>query len=54
MLELVRYQKQELPLAAGAEEVIYSASQILSVERRNRERLGELADIPVYSIPTHI
>ena len=51
MLELVRYQKKELSLAAGAEEVIYSATQMLSSERRNRNRLGELADIPVYSIP---
>lgn len=51
MLELVRYQKKELPMAAGAEEVIYSASKMLSAERRNRERLGELADMPVYSIP---
>lgn len=51
MLELVRYQKKELPLAAGAEEVIYSATQMLSSERRNSNRLGQLADIPVYSIP---
>jgi hypothetical protein len=51
MLELVRYQKQELPLAAGAEEVIYSAKQMLSAESRNRAKLGELANMPVYSIP---
>lgn len=51
MLELVRYQKKELPVAAGAEKVICSATQMLSSERRNRNRLGELADIPVYSIP---
>jgi hypothetical protein len=51
MLELVRYQKQELPLTAGAEEVIYSATQMLSAESRNRAKLGELADMPVYSIP---
>lgn len=51
MLELVRYQRKELSLAAGAEEVIYSATQMLSAERCNRKRLGELADIPVYSIP---
>lgn len=51
MLELVRYQKKELPKAAGAEEVIYSATQMLAAERRNRDRLGELADMPVYSIP---
>ena len=47
----VRYQKKALPLAAGAEEVIYSATQMLSAERRNRDRLGKLADMPVYSIP---
>lgn len=51
MLELVRYQKKEMPMAAGAEEVIYSATQILSAERRNRDSVGELADMPVYSIP---
>ena len=51
MLELVRYQKKELPVAAGAEEVIYSATKMLSAERRNRNRLGELADLTVYSIP---
>ena len=50
ILELVRYQRKELPMAAGAEEVIYSATQMLSSERRNRNRLGELADMPVYSI----
>ena len=51
ILELVRYQKKELPLAAGAEEVIYSATQMLAAERRNKNRLGKLADMPVYSIP---
>ena len=51
MLELVRYQKKELPVAAGAEEVIYSATKMLSAERRNRHRLGELADLSVSSIP---
>ena len=55
MLKLVRYQKKALPLAAGAEEVIYSSTQMLAAERRNRERLGKLADMPVYSIPySHI
>lgn len=51
MLELVRYQKKELPLASGCEEVIYSSKQMFSAERKNREALGELADIPMYSIP---
>lgn len=51
MLELVRYQKRELPKVAGAEEIIYSATQMLASERRNRERLGEVANMPIYSIP---
>ncbi len=51
MLELVRGQKKKVPEVAGAEEVIYSATQMLSAERRNRDRLGGLAEIPVYSIP---
>jgi hypothetical protein len=38
-------------LAAGAEEVVYSATQMLVSEKRNKEKLGELADLPVYSIP---
>ena len=51
MLELVRYQKKEIPIAAGAEEVIYSASDVIAAESRHRERLGVLADVPIYSIP---
>ena len=51
MLELVRFQKEELPAAAGAEEVIYSADQMLRFEAKNRKKLGSLADIPTYSIP---
>ena len=30
---------------------LYSATQMLAAENRNRARLGELADMPVYSIP---
>ena len=51
MLELVRFQKEELPVAAGGEETIYSAEQMLRFEAKNRKRLGALADIPIYSIP---
>lgn len=51
MLELVRYQKKEMPMAAGCEEVIYSSKQMFSAERKNRDELGMLADTPVYSIP---
>ena len=51
MLELVRFQKEELAVAAGAEETIYSADQMLRFEAKNRKRLGSLADVPIYSIP---
>ncbi len=51
MLELVRYQKQELPMAAGTEEVIYSAGEMILMENQNKQKLGNMADIPVYSIP---
>ncbi len=51
MLELVRYQKKEYPVAVGAEEVIYTSSQMIAEETRNKKRLGHLADVPVYSIP---
>lgn len=51
MLELVRYQKQELPMAAGVEEVIYSAGEMILMENRNKQKLGNMADILVYSIP---
>ena len=51
MLELVRFQRAELPLVAGAEEVIYTATDMIRMENRNRKNLGNLADMPVYSIP---
>ena len=51
MLELVRFQKEEMSLAAGCEEVIYSSNQMLAEERRKRKMLGVMADIPIYSIP---
>lgn len=51
ILELVRFQKKELKQVAGAEEVIYSASEMIAMEKANRQRLGALADLPVYSIP---
>ncbi len=51
MLELVRYQKKETEMAAGAEEVIYSSREMIVSENRNKKRLGELADLHFYSIP---
>ena len=51
MLKLVRYQKEALPRASGCEDVIYSSHEMFLMERKNREALGALADLPVYSIP---
>ena len=44
MLELVRYQKQELPMAAGAEEVIYSAGEMILMENRNKQKFGNMSE----------
>lgn len=41
MLELAKYQKQVLPIAAGAEELAMSASEMLKSERRQRTRLQQ-------------
>ena len=51
MLQLVRYQKKELPVAAGYEEIRSSCSTVLHSERKNRKELGGMADIPIYSLP---
>ncbi len=51
MLELVRFQKKEMKQAGGAEEVIYSAANMIKIENANRRKLGVLADLSVYSIP---
>lgn len=51
MLELVRFQSQELPMAAGTEETVLSAGEMIAMENKSRQRLGNMADMPVYSIP---
>lgn len=51
MLELVRYQKEILPKAAGCEEVIRSCGQLLAQEGKHKRDLEVLANMPVYSIP---
>ena len=38
MLELAKYQKVELPMAAGAEEVVLSASKMLRSEHANKAK----------------
>ena len=51
MLELVRYQKEELPKVAGGEDMIYSCGEMRIMENKKRKELGVYADMPVYSIP---
>lgn len=51
MLALVRFQKKQLKKVAGAEEVIYSASDMMAMENANKRKLGAVADLPIYSIP---
>ena len=51
MLELVRYQKQEPSMEADVKEVIYSASDMIIMENKNKRRLGNMANMPVYAIP---
>ena len=41
MLELVRYQKKELPMAAGAEEQILLSSEIIRSERNRHGIIGK-------------
>ena len=50
MLELVRFQRKELRQVAGAEEIIYSATEMMRMEKANKRKLGVLADLPVYDI----
>ena len=38
MLELAKYQKEEIQIAAGAEEVVLTASAILASEKANRSQ----------------
>lgn len=54
MLDLVRYQKQERKLAAGAEEVIRSAGDIIADEYRSRRVQGNYADLIPAEVPSQI
>lgn len=51
MLELVRFHRKELRQVAGAEEIIYSATEMMRMEKANKRKLGVLADLPMYDIP---
>lgn len=50
MLELVRYQRKELPKAAGMEEVILSAEEIQRSERNRHGAIGKYVDAITHSI----
>ena len=47
MIELAKYQKEELPLAAGAEDVVLSAKEMLRSERNKRSK--QMAEYGKYS-----
>ena len=38
-------------MAADVKEVIYSASDMIIMENKNKRRLGNMANMPVYTIP---
>ena len=41
MLELVRYQKKEMKQVSGAEEIIYSATEMIRMEKSQQTKTGE-------------
>ena len=53
MLELVRYQKKELPKAAGDEYDILSSTQILASERNRHGMLGKYMEAIGHSMSLH-
>lgn len=38
-------------MEADVKEVIYSASDMIIMENKNKRRLGNMANMPVYAIP---
>ena len=53
MLELVRYQKQELPKAAGAEYNVLSCSEILSSEYQRHRDVAKYSEAISHSMSIH-
>lgn len=51
MLELVRYQREELQKVSGGEDITTTCGDIIRAEQANIKRLGALANVPTYSIP---
>ena len=54
MLELVRFQKAELPKAAGAEEITLSYHEVMESERHAFRNPDHVYDTRIYSIPYEI
>ena len=54
MLELVRYQKRELPKAAGAEYNILSSVDIIRSEKNRHGQLGKYMEILKNTVPLDI
>ena len=50
MLELVRYQKQKLPKAAGAEEKYFSAADVIDIRKKRTDIVGKYYDAINHSI----
>lgn len=53
MLELVRYQKRNLPKAAGAEYDVLSSTEIIQSEKNRHGELGKYLDTISHSVSLH-
>ena len=54
MLELVRYQKEELPAAAGAERTFFTPTEVMRSEKNRHYELGKYMASIQGSLPTSI
>ncbi|MCD7723988.1 MAG: ISLre2 family transposase [Clostridiales bacterium] len=50
MLELVRYQSEELPVAVGAENDVISSAEMLAWERQHHNELGKYVESITHSV----
>ena len=50
MLELVRYQEKELPVAVGAENDVLPASAIIRSEKNRNEQIGKYVEAITHSV----
>lgn len=54
MLELVQYQKEELPMAAGCEKTFFTTTEIMRSERNRHYELGKYMESMQGSLPCEI